>query len=174
MFAFIDSPLQILVVIVVLLIVFGPQKLPEMLGQLGRAIREFKRTTTDLAGSFNMEQHQYESSYNPPRYDSYGNRVDELNGATVPEEDVRTLSASETTPSTHSVEPEPPHGDFAASALADPAAHYGADDAATRMGAPTVYGVMPDNAPKSNDVKTEVKTNEVDIRPAEGAVPRRP
>lgn len=183
MFAFIDSPIQILVVIGVLLVIFGPQKLPEMLGQLGRAIREFKRTTSDLAGTFNSsintEPTQYEASYNPPRYDSYGNRVeDSVAGATVPEEDLRVLTASERN-GDRPAQPEPMRGDFAASALSDPGAPYGTGDPAVGGSSTGIYGVMPAHAPgETADPTTEVKAGspakEVQIRPAEGAVPRRP
>lgn len=48
MLAFIDSPIQLLLAAVVILVVFGPQKLPEIAGQIGRALRELKRTTGDL------------------------------------------------------------------------------------------------------------------------------
>ena len=34
---------ELLVVLVVLLLVFGPGRLPEMMGNLGKAIREFKK-----------------------------------------------------------------------------------------------------------------------------------
>jgi len=160
MLAFIDSPLQIMVLIVVLLIVFGPQKLPEMLNQLGRAIREFKRTTSDLSNSFHMDD-RYESSYNPPRYDSYGNSMDNAT-ATAAEETHNLSAAPEIAGATASAQP---HGDFAASALADTAGDYGVDSAGT-SGTPktdnTVYGIMPAGA----------ATKEVEVRPAEGAVSR--
>jgi len=34
---------ELLVVLVIVLVVFGPGRLPEMMGNLGKAIREFKK-----------------------------------------------------------------------------------------------------------------------------------
>ena len=77
MLAFLDSPVQLIIAAVVILIVFGPQKLPEIAGQVGRALRELKRTTSELQDTLSLDHssdhNNYESSYNPPTYDSYGN-----------------------------------------------------------------------------------------------------
>ena len=40
------------IIVVVALVVFGPQRLPELAGQAGRWIREFRRMTADLTGEF--------------------------------------------------------------------------------------------------------------------------
>lgn len=154
MLGFIDSPIQILVVVVVLLIVFGPQKLPEMLNQLGRAIREFKKTTSDLSSSLNLDD-RYEPHYDPPRYDSYGNHLyNDATTATVPEEDLHQLAAPVS-------EPVEPRGDFAASALADMAGDYG------------VESVHPTAVEREADAAiAPPAVNEVTIRPAQGSVSR--
>jgi TatA/E family protein of Tat protein translocase len=158
MLAFLDSPIQLVVVAVVVLLVFGPQKLPEMLHQLGRAIREFKRTTSDLTNSLNVDD-RYEPHYNPPRYDSYGNQTDEYTSSSVPEEDMRQLPSSAlTTPA------DAPRGDFAASAFADTSSEYGVmpSTPAAASTSESVYGVKP----------AETAPAEVAIRPAEGSVSR--
>ena len=41
------SPIQILIVLVIALLVFGPKRLPEMGRSLGRGIREFKTAIVD-------------------------------------------------------------------------------------------------------------------------------
>lgn len=43
---------EMMVIMVVALIVFGPGKLPEVMGQVGKAVRDFRRMTTDLTGEF--------------------------------------------------------------------------------------------------------------------------
>jgi sec-independent protein translocase protein TatA len=40
------GPLEIIVVLVIALVVFGPKRLPELGSSLGRGIREFKETVT--------------------------------------------------------------------------------------------------------------------------------
>jgi len=40
------GPLEILVVLIIALIVFGPKRLPELGSSLGRGIREFRDTVT--------------------------------------------------------------------------------------------------------------------------------
>lgn len=40
------GPLEIVVVLIIALVVFGPKRLPELGSSLGRGIREFKETVT--------------------------------------------------------------------------------------------------------------------------------
>src|SRR5919199_2267599 len=47
------GPTEILLIVVLALIVFGPAKLPEIMGQVGKAINDFRRATTDLSNEFN-------------------------------------------------------------------------------------------------------------------------
>ena len=47
------GPTEILLIVVLALIVFGPAKLPEIMGNVGRAIAEFRRTTSQLSDEFN-------------------------------------------------------------------------------------------------------------------------
>lgn len=123
MLAFIDSPVQLIVVMLVILIVFGPQKLPEIGQQLGRAIRELRRSTQEFTNAINLDDH-HTPTYDPPRYDNYNSTysTDPNTGYSVP--DASTWQ-SESAPAAIPA-PETPRGDFAAAALADTAAEdYG-------------------------------------------------
>jgi sec-independent protein translocase protein TatA len=40
------GPLEIIIVLIIALVVFGPKRLPELGSSLGRGIREFKETIT--------------------------------------------------------------------------------------------------------------------------------
>lgn len=41
------GPMQILLILLIVLVLFGAKKLPEIGGGLGRAIRNFRRATTE-------------------------------------------------------------------------------------------------------------------------------
>ena len=46
---------ELLVIVAIALIVFGPQKLPELAKAFGKTMREFKKATEDIKESFNAE-----------------------------------------------------------------------------------------------------------------------
>jgi TatA/E family protein of Tat protein translocase len=46
------GPMEMMVILVVALIIFGPGKLPEIGAQLGRTVRDFRRMTEELTGEF--------------------------------------------------------------------------------------------------------------------------
>jgi len=147
MLAFIDSPVQIMVVMIVVLLVFGPEKMKDIGKQLGRAIREVRRAGTDFRNTLEGEETRYDTDYKPPHYDSYGNNVDtptdyssHYSLPSVTEEDLQPAITAG--PSTH----EPEHrGDFAAAALGDSSEYpidYSAQPAADPAPAAPVYGVL--------------------------------
>jgi sec-independent protein translocase protein TatB len=47
------GPMELMVILVLALIIFGPGKLPEIAGQVGRVVRDFRRMTGDLSSEFN-------------------------------------------------------------------------------------------------------------------------
>src|ERR1700731_716670 len=47
------GPMELLLIVVLALIVFGPAKLPEIMGQVGKAIGDFRRATSELSDEFN-------------------------------------------------------------------------------------------------------------------------
>jgi sec-independent protein translocase protein TatB len=46
---------EILIILVLALILLGPQRLPDVAKQLGRGLRDFKKATDDLRGQFERE-----------------------------------------------------------------------------------------------------------------------
>ncbi len=148
MFAFIDSPVQIAVVMIVILLVFGPEKMKDIGKQLGRAIREVRRAGTDFRNTLEGEDNRHDADYKPPHYDSYGNSTDttdysaHYNLPSVSEEDLQPAITAGPAAS------EPEHrGDFAAAALGDSSEYpidYSAAPAASNPVSTTpVYGVLP-------------------------------
>lgn len=47
------GPLELLLILALALIVFGPEKLPEIGAQIGRMVRDFRRATSELSEEFN-------------------------------------------------------------------------------------------------------------------------
>ncbi len=56
MFGFSHMP-ELIIVLVIALVVFGPKRLPELGSSLGKGIREFRKATTELQDSVKMDTH---------------------------------------------------------------------------------------------------------------------
>ena len=54
MFGSIGMP-ELIIIMVIALIIFGPRKLPELGKSLGRSINEFKRASSDLQNTLEQE-----------------------------------------------------------------------------------------------------------------------
>ncbi len=57
---------ELMVILVVALIIFGPKKLPELARSLGKGLAEFKRASHDIKATMDMELEKDETS-TPPR-----------------------------------------------------------------------------------------------------------
>jgi sec-independent protein translocase protein TatB len=58
---------EIVIILVLALVLLGPQKLPEVAKQLGKGFRDFKKATDDLKGQFERELYAEESKAPRPR-----------------------------------------------------------------------------------------------------------
>jgi TatA/E family protein of Tat protein translocase len=47
------GPMELILIVVLALIVFGPAKLPEIMGQVGKAVNDFRKATSELSDEFN-------------------------------------------------------------------------------------------------------------------------
>jgi len=59
---------EVLVILVVALIIFGPKKLPDLAKSLGKGFAEFKRASQDLKNSMDMDiekEEKRDDSYRP-------------------------------------------------------------------------------------------------------------
>jgi TatA/E family protein of Tat protein translocase len=56
------GPLELMVVLVLALIVFGPEKLPELMRSAGHAIREFQRYSAELTSTFQETTAEFTSA----------------------------------------------------------------------------------------------------------------
>lgn len=60
------GPMEMLVIVAVALIIFGPHRLPEVLGQLGRTVRQIRRMAEDATREFSRELNL--EGPEPPKY----------------------------------------------------------------------------------------------------------
>ena len=58
---------EFLVILIITLIVVGPQRLPQMAAQLARLIREFRRHTANLSSEFTGVLEEFEREYSEVR-----------------------------------------------------------------------------------------------------------
>ena len=73
------GPLEVLLILVIALIVFGPHKLPEIGASLGRGVREFRRATSEMTRDFVKEIETSEAKPKPPLAEAP--RSDETKGS---------------------------------------------------------------------------------------------
>ena len=74
---------EVLVILVVALIVLGPAKLPEIAKSLGKALSEFRRATTDVKRTIEMEVEQEDQRA----------KAEEARKELKPEKEAKTSSA---------------------------------------------------------------------------------
>lgn len=60
------GPMELLVIFLVILLLFGAKRIPEIARGLGKGIREFKGATRDIADEINSASREIDS---PPRSD---------------------------------------------------------------------------------------------------------
>ena len=129
---------EMMFIMVLALVLFGPKKLPEMGRTVGKAINEFRKASSDLKSTFEREMQNLESEGNsvkeiaaPFQYDAYNYDYSESNPdyhGTYGSEDYyaestpSTISASATegADSTVAVNPEAPVAEGAAAEAGTP------------------------------------------------------
>jgi sec-independent protein translocase protein TatA len=92
MFGSIGMP-ELIIILVIALIIFGPRKLPELGKSLGRSLNEFKRASADLQNTLEQEiklEEQKEQQAktrqdNPSRFDNPSGESDPGTVARTPE-----------------------------------------------------------------------------------------
>src|SRR5215208_719450 len=92
------GPMELMLILVLALIVFGPGKLPEIAGQVGKVVRDFRRTTAELSSEFNrtlsleIEERKATEAPAPPAPVAY-------EGYAAPDADTATAVAPTVEPS---------------------------------------------------------------------------
>jgi TatA/E family protein of Tat protein translocase len=99
---------ELLIILAIALIVFGPNKLPELAKAFGRAMREFKKATEEVKESFEAETKDLEelkSTLTEEKENLIANLAEEVSGvaeeaATPPEATTETSAPAESPIST--------------------------------------------------------------------------
>lgn len=136
----IESPIQILIVLTIALLVFGPKKLPEIGRQIGGALRELRKAAGDVSRSFSTDYEPESASYEtstgsydrtasyytpPPALDAPMDLSDyTIVGVTAPIDDEGSSGA------VNSSERAPDFGDYTLTGSLLPAVHVEAADSA--------------------------------------------
>jgi TatA/E family protein of Tat protein translocase len=61
------GPMELVLIMVLALIVFGPGKLPEIAGQIGKMVRDFRNASSEMSTEFNKAfTLETEQGANPP------------------------------------------------------------------------------------------------------------
>jgi sec-independent protein translocase protein TatB len=89
---------ELIVILVVALIVIGPAKLPEMAKSLGKALGEFRRVSTDVKRTIEMEAEQADQK----------SRTDQAKKELFPEQKASQASQAAQTPQASQEAPKPP------------------------------------------------------------------
>ena len=60
------GPMEILLIFLAILLIFGAKRIPEIARGLGKGIREFKTATQEITNEFNVNENQRIQSPRPP------------------------------------------------------------------------------------------------------------
>ncbi len=75
------GPLELFLILILAVIVFGPGKLPELARQLGRTVREFRKASSELTHDFRQEfEKELNAEPEKPKLVIEGNGAKEVNG----------------------------------------------------------------------------------------------
>jgi TatA/E family protein of Tat protein translocase len=100
------GPMELILIVVLALIVFGPAKLPEIMGQVGKAIRDFQRATSELSEEFNRtitsEVKQAQKTLEEPIKEARGSLEDPLRQTNAALQDATGAVAASTSPASTS------------------------------------------------------------------------
>jgi sec-independent protein translocase protein TatB len=61
---------HLIIIFVIALVIFGPEKLPELARNMGKLMAEFRRATSDIRGTFETHMRDLEREANDRRIDS--------------------------------------------------------------------------------------------------------
>jgi TatA/E family protein of Tat protein translocase len=78
------GPMEILLILIVGLLIFGPGKMPQIARDLGKALRSFKKATTDLSAEVSRELEEEKKEINSDTK-QIEQEIDEISNPAKPE-----------------------------------------------------------------------------------------
>ena len=89
------GPVEIIIVLVIVLVIFGPKRLPELGKQIGSALRELNKAKNDVMKSMTLDHEPDHEPYKPHDYsNSYGNDYSGTYNTYTPEPDLTDYTIS--------------------------------------------------------------------------------
>ncbi|CCF84929.1 Sec-independent protein translocase subunit TatA/TatB [Nitrolancea hollandica] len=105
------GPMEMLVIAVIALLVFGPERLPEIAGKIGRGVREFRAATGELTTEFQRAMVEAQSTIDDVKQPAIEVRqTAESALSTVRLDQVEPPSATDPTPDTPATVARHPNG----------------------------------------------------------------
>jgi len=105
---------EILIILVVVLIIFGPKKLPELARLIGKGLAEFRRASNDLKSAIDFDSiNHYEP---PPRAPERKPALPETTAPAFADDEIENVDCPDPVESTRDQDPK----DASASAEMDP------------------------------------------------------
>lgn len=98
------GPLELMVVAVIALIVFGPRRLPEMARTIGKTLNEFKKQANDLKSQFNAADFE-DDPIKPDSPPGPGTVVPEPTGSVAATAEIASSDSAATTTTADPLEP---------------------------------------------------------------------
>lgn len=120
------GPMELLLVLILALLIFGPQKIPEIAAGLGQAIREFRRASQELSEALALNELTAPLEAPPPASPAGPDQTPEPAPATFSDQSAPSTETDQTPSSAPEEGPEaptaPPPADQPATGAAAPAA----------------------------------------------------
>jgi len=82
---------EIFIIVAVIFIIFGPQKIPEIARKVGKGMREIKKASTEIKREINQESNNFKTDLDLERIVNESDLPDEKKQSAKPEEENKKI-----------------------------------------------------------------------------------